>query len=398
MGDIRALTIANLPTLTNRSAVSLLYREHPEYFVNVATAENYYTAYVANHRDFRQHGTAGYGMANTRLGKLQLQGGLRWELTESESREFDPLTAAQVALKYPISATTRRATTVEGMHYQFFSQPRTSREGDYANFFPSASLKYSVRPNLQAQVGYSYAISRPPVDALAGVWSINDQALLITAPNPNLKPEKSDNYVARLAYYFEPVGSFTFLVQQTEISDQRVTVRGKAADFGFENDPDYATYEFQSLTNNNTLYRYRSLELAYNQNLSFLPSFLRTTNVNVSYTRNYANQYFPGVTPHKVSGAMGWSIRGLSLRAGAVWQDDTPFTTVFGRYQRHNLKLDLSGGYKLSARTSLFFQGRNLLNDPHLLYEGDPTRNIPAALYRYGNYGVSWSLGVRGNF
>jgi outer membrane receptor protein involved in Fe transport len=323
---------------------------------------------------------------------------LRWELTESESREFDPLTAAQVALRYPISATTRRATTVEGMQYQFFSQPRTSREGDYANFFPSASLKYSVRPNLQAQVGYSYAISRPPVDALAGVWSINDQALLITAPNPNLKPEKSDNYVARVAYYFEPVGSFTVLVQQTEISDQRVTVRGKAADFGFENDPDYATYEFQSLTNNNTLYRYRSLELAYNQNLSFLPSFLRTTTVNVSYTRNYANQYFPGVTPHKVSGAMGWSIRGLSLRAGAVWQDDTPFTTVFGRYQRHNLKLDLSGGYKLSARTSLFFQGRNLLNDPHLLYEGDPTRNIPAALYRYGNYGVSWSLGVRGNF
>ena len=284
------------------------------------------------------------------------------------------------------------------MQYQFFSQPRTSREGDYANFFPSASLKYSVRPNLQAQVGYSYAISRPPVDALAGVWSINDQALLITAPNPNLKPEKSDNYVARVAYYFEPVGSFTVLVQQTEISDQRVTVRGKAADFGFENDPDYATYEFQSLTNNNTLYRYRSLELAYNQNLSFLPSFLRTTTVNVSYTRNYANQYFPGVTPHKVSGAVGWSIRGLSLRAGAVWQDDTPFTTVFGRYQRHNLKLDLSGGYKLSARTSLFFQGRNILNDPHLLYEGDPTRNIPAALYRYGNYGVSWSLGVRGNF
>ena len=399
MGDIRALTIANLPPLTDRSAVSLVYREHPEYFSNVATAENYYTAYVANHRDFRQHVTAGYGMANTRLGQLQAQGGVRWELTESESREFDPLTAAQVlAAGYPISTTTRRATTVPGMNYQFFSQPRTSRTGDYANFFPSASLKYSFRPNLQAQVGYSYAISRPPVDALAGVWSINDQALLITAPNPNLKPEKSDNYVARLAYYFEPVGSFTFLVQQTEITDQRVTVRGKASDFGFENDPDYATYEFQSLTNNNTLYRYRSAELAYSQNLSFLPGLLRTTNVNLSYTRNYANQYFPGVTPHKVSGAIAWSYARLSLRTGAVWQDDTPFTTLFGRYQRHNLKLDVSGGYKLTTRTSLFFQGRNILNDPNLLYEGDPTRNIPAALYRFGNYGVSWTIGVKGNF
>ena len=399
MGDIRALTIANLPPLTNRSAVSLLYRERPEYFTNVATAENYYTAYVANKRDFRQHVTAGYGMANTRVGKLSLQGGLRWELTESESREFDPLTAAQVqAAGYAISATTRRATTVPGMQYQYFSQPRTTRAGDYANLFPSFSAKYLVRPNLQAQLGYSYAISRPPVDALAGVWSINDQALVITAPNPNLKPEKSDNYVARLAYYFEPVGSLTFLVQQTEISDQRITVRGKAEDFGFESDPEYATYDFQSVTNNNTLYRYRSAELGYNQNLSFLPGLFRTANINLSYTRNYANQYFPGVTPHKVSGALGWSYRRLSLRLGAVWQDDTPFTTVFGRYQRHNIKVDLSGGLRLNQNVSLFFQGRNIFNDPNLLYEGDPTRNIPAALYRYGNYGVSWSIGVKGNF
>jgi outer membrane receptor protein involved in Fe transport len=140
------------------------------------------------------------------------------------------------------------------------------------------------------------------------------------------------------------------------------------------------------------------MELSYNQNLSFLPGLLRSTNVNVSYTRNYANQYFPGVTPHKVSGAVGWSYRRLSLRLGAVWQDDTPFTTVFGRYQRHNIKVDLSGGLRLNQNVSLFFQGRNIFNDPTLLYEGDPTRNIPAALYRYGNFGVSWSIGVRGNF
>ena len=399
MGLIRALTIANLPTLTNRSALSLVYREHPEYFVNTATAENYYTAYVANHRDFRQRVSAAYGMGNTRLGRLQLQAGWRWERTESDAREFDPLTLAQVAAAgYPTSATTRRATTVPGMQYQFFSRPRVSRDGSYDDFFPSIGGKYSIRPNLQAQVGFSRAISRPPVDALAGVWSINDLALLITAPNPNLKPERSDNYVARLAYYFEPVGSFTFLVQQLEITNQRVTIRGKAQDFGFENDPEYANYEYQSLTNSDSLYRYRSMELGYNQQLSFLPGPLRSTSVNLSYTRNYANLYFPGVSPHKATASIGWSYSRLSLRLGGVWQDDTPYTTLFGRYQRHNIKLDLSGGYKTSARTSLFFQGRNILNDPTVLYEGDPIRNIPAALYRYGNFGVSWTIGVRGNF
>jgi TonB-dependent receptor len=398
MGSIRALNIANLPTIANRSAISLLYRQHPEYFTNIATAENYYTAFVANHRDFRQHVPAAYGMGNVRLGRLQLQGGLRWERTESEAREFDPLTAAETAAAgYPVSATTRRATTIDGMRYQFFSRPRVNRGGAYDNFFPSLGAKYSLRPNLHAQAGFSRAISRPPIDSLAGVWNINDLAMLITAPNPNLLPEDSDNYVARLAYYFEPVGSLTVLVQQTEITNQRVTVRGRAEDFGFT-DPEYQNYEFQSVLNNNLLYRYRSFELGYNQQLSFLPGVLRNTNVNLSYTRNYANQYFPGVMPHKATASIAWSYRRVSVRVGGVWQDDTPFTTVWGRYQPANLKVDLSGGVRLTARTSVFLSGRNIFNDPTLLYEGDPTRNIPAALYRYGNFGVSWSLGVRGNF
>ena len=39
-----------------------------------------------------------------------------------------------------------------------------------------------------------------------------------------------------------------------------------------------------------------------------------------------------------------------------------------------------------------------MLNDPNLLYEGDPLRGQPAVLYRYGNFGVSWVAGVKGNF
>jgi outer membrane receptor protein involved in Fe transport len=284
------------------------------------------------------------------------------------------------------------------MQYQYFSKPRVERDGVYDDFFPSLGTKFSIRPNLQAQLGYSHAISRPPIDAISGVWNINDLAMVITAPNPNLKPETSDNYVGRIAYYFEPVGSFTFLLQQTEITDQRITVRGDAADFGFPDDPEYEGYEYQSLTNNDLLYRYRSMEFGYNQQLTFLPGVLRGTNVNLSYTRNYANQYFPGVSPHKATASIGWSYQRYSFRIGGVWQDDTPYTTVWGRYQRHNIKVDVSGGVKLSGRLSLFFSARNIFNDPTLLFEGDPNRNIPAALYRYGNFGVGWSIGMRGNF
>jgi outer membrane receptor protein involved in Fe transport len=221
---------------------------------------------------------------------------------------------------------------------------------------------------------------------------------VVTAPNPQLKPEISDNYVARLAYYFEPSGSFTLLVQQTEITDQRIADRISAEEFGYGDDPEFAGYEFQSWRNRAELYRYRNFEVGYNQHLSFLPGFLRGTNVNLSYSRSYANQYFPGVTPHRITGNLTMTFGRLSLRTGAIWADDTPFTTTFGRFQRHNIKVDLSGNFRLTQRVSFFFSGRNIFNDPQLLMEGDPLQGAPAALYRYGNYGVSWIAGVRGNF
>jgi TonB-dependent receptor len=397
-GHEDVLTIANPPPVVNREALGALFTTHPEYFVNNATVDNYYTAIYANKRDFRQIVSAAYGMANTRIGKLQLQGGLRWERTQTDSKEFNPKTAAQVvAAGFPISATTRRATTVPGIDYQYGSNPRTTRTGIYDEFFPSASVRYLIRPNLHAQFGYSHAISRAPVNSLAGVWSIDDVNLVVTAPNTALRPEISNNYVARVAYYFEPVGSVSLLVQQNEISDLAVTRRFTADEFGSE-DPDFAGYTFVSMDNGTALYRYRSMELSYNSQLSFLPGPFKGTSLNLGYTRSYANQWRPGVLPHKVSAVLAWRYGRVNLRLGSIWQDDHPYTTVFGRYLKHNAKFDLSGGFQLTRRTSLFFQGRNILNQPQLIFEGDPTRNVAASLYRFGNYGTSWVFGLKGNF
>jgi iron complex outermembrane recepter protein len=45
---------------------------------------------------------------------------------------------------------------------------------------------------------------------------------------------------------------------------------------------------------------------------------------------------------------------------------------------------------------SLYFQGRNVFEEPHRIYER--TAGMPDALFRYENYGTNWSLGLRGNF
>ena len=100
--------------------------------------------------------SAGYGMAALRFGLMQVQGGLRWERTSTESLEWDPLPSAQVqAAGYPINAATRRATSVEGIDYQFRTQPHTTREGEYDNWFPSLSTKFNFTRNLILHLGFN---------------------------------------------------------------------------------------------------------------------------------------------------------------------------------------------------------------------------------------------------
>src|SRR5439155_18751429 len=98
---------------------------------------------------------------------------LRWEQSETVSKEWDPIPGRLMPARFPVGANGR-ATTIAGIDYQFGSRPRVKRKGEYENFFPSFSGKYSFNPILQAQFGYSHAISRPPISTLAGVWVIND--------------------------------------------------------------------------------------------------------------------------------------------------------------------------------------------------------------------------------
>ena len=75
----------------NRNTTADLFNAHLELFVNTASLENYYSAYFANPRHFRQTITAGYGQADTKLtSKLQGRVGVRMERTENAVTEFDP--------------------------------------------------------------------------------------------------------------------------------------------------------------------------------------------------------------------------------------------------------------------------------------------------------------------
>jgi TonB-dependent receptor len=375
------------------SRIGRAYLEHPEYFQLFLPVSNFFSAYVTNTRHFEEQVDAAFLMGTATLGRASFRAGLRWEQTGTDALEWDPLSNAEVrAAGFP---ATSRATTIPGIIYQFFTNPRIHRTGEYDNLFPSASFKYNFNPNFSLHAGYSSTIRRPQVAQIAGVFQLNDQTLRATVPNVNLKPETSDNLSARLAYYFEPVGLLAVSVYQNSVQDLHQSSELTAAEFG-NTDPELAAYTFVTTDNSAERVKVRGLEVEYSQSLSFLPSPFKGLTLRASYTRNYAEVVTPSMAPHGASGGLSYAWRRISASLNARWTDNVPTNSTGSNYVRHRTTLDLSSGYRLTNRYSLFASARNLTNAPYLSVQ-KPDDN-PALRSSYQVFGVTWTFGVKGVF
>ena len=288
-----------------------------------------------------------------------------------------------------------RATTIDGLKYQYFSKPKVHREGGYGNWFPSASLKYKINQNFDAQVGFSSTIRRPTFRDVSGVWDINDDAFTVRLPKPALKPETSRNFAARLAYYFEPVGLLAANVYQNNVRGLFIQNNLTAQEFGYNGELDLSNYTFITTTPSANDVTVRGMELEYSQSLSFLPAPFKGLNVRASYTRSYASIRRVNMIPHSVNAGLSYAYRKLNVYTNLNWRDNFP-NTVTGnlRFYRHRSNLDVGGGYRLSVRYSVFFSARNLFNEPYLIME-QVGANAPVVQFTEVN-GTNWTFGVKG--
>ncbi len=408
LGTTNALTVYNIngvkgmPPRADRNRIAELFYSNPEWFVQTSTPENFYNSFVRNVQDLRETVNAGYVQFDTRLTRrLTMRTGVRFEDTLVESEEFDPRTRGEVEAAGHTRWNTgqARADTFDGLYYQYFSKPKIIRENKYQNWFPSLVFKMQITPNLEWQAGFNKAISRPPVDQLTGLWQINEEAERITANNVNLLPEYSKNYQTRLAYYFSgrAPGQATISFSQNDITNLRVQRDGTAEEFGVT-DPLYAGWEFRTRFNSPEERRFRSMEVAYNQTLGFLPEKLRGTNVNVAYTRTYGNIRRNNLAQHRFTSRLGYNDGRFNGSLGMVWRDDS--TDGDTRYKRALTQFDLSLNFRLTRYATLYVQGRNIFNQPVLWYDF-PIGNLDsegAVLGRMQEYGANWVFGIKGRF
>lgn len=396
-GSITSLSNGGL-FMPNVRALGKMFTDNPGQFRQNwgSNATNFYESYVARRRRLYEQVDAGFLMGTTTWQRLTARAGLRWEGTTTEASEPDTRTPSEVrAAGFPVNASGV-ATTAEGVAYQFLSQPRLKRIGTSDNFFPSASLKYQLAQNVDAQLGFSSTIRRPPYANLAGVWIVNETLRTVTAPNAALKPETSKNFTGRIAYYSEPVGLFAVTATQRNVKNIFITDTLTAQEFGYTGDDDLKTYEFITTQNGPDTTRVRSFEIEYNQSLAFLGSLFKRLTVRGSYTRAYAAIRTPGITPRLASGGVYYTLNRLQVYANYNWADDWLRNVQTNVFRRHRSNLDLGGSWRLNQTYQLSAGVRNVLNQPWI--DLQPFPNGATAMTLHQTVGLSWTFAIKGTY
>ena len=346
--------------MPDRHALGLMLQRNPEYFVpNPADATS--ATNLFPHRHANEKIRAAYIMGNSRLGRLTLQGGLRYEDTRSKSVVFE-------------RGVERR------------------RSGRYDDYFLSGAARYRFTEDLMGIVSYSESILRSNLTNMTGVATINDDNMSGSIPNPDLLPEHGQNYSARLEYYFQSIGVIAAGVFMSDIKDlqyQRTQTPAEEIGLGDE----YPGYLFTSWGNAGK-FKVEGFELEYSQQLTFLPGAFRGLGVFANYTqiRNSDAELAYGNSPKTGSAGVSYRYRGFNIAVRGSMTSDTRISAV--AYRERRTMLGVSAGYKLSERLSLFMTGRNILNEPIV----NMRRDYSDYMVSHWHFGSNWSFGIKGVF
>ena len=428
----------------DQNALWRIYEEHPEWF-GEDTANNYVRAVTAS-RDLTERIQSAYIEATSRAGRFSFNAGMRFESTSTDvlvtrlRSDEDIADAMALATPEQIATGMFDTTTLEGRRYQYYDGERFPRRTNYNNVFLSGGFKYDFTKNLRFQLSASQSILRPDYENLAGnVAYMSAYASSIWIPNPALKPEKTSKIYAGLQWYLNPAGLLSLSAYRLDIDDlqipnMQITREQAESQVGyplryaaipsddeagggdFDNVDDLGNIEdflssvvYRSTINAKGTRTVYGVTLEYNQQLTFLPGFLKGLSVFGSVTtssmRNAEiDEEKIGRADKSANGGIRYRYGRFNVQLRATWQDDALYSItrpVSGRrwldndhvYRKARTIVDLSGGFRINKNLEAVFSVRNLTDSPSIWYS-----NIPERLHMYQVYGSTWNLAIRGTY
>lgn len=358
------------------------------------------TQRLQGERSVREEISAAYLQGQTRWRDWRALAGVRMERTEVEG-------SGNVQARV-LSTTAQRTANPISAARADFANPRAIA-GGYTDWFPSVHLTYNVRAGLQARASWSTGISRPAMGNLVPRETANNAAQTLTINNPSLKPQYTENLDLALEYYFEPVGLASVGVFRKNLRDYIVSSNAGTVGPGVNNGykGDYAGYTLVSQFNGGTA-EIEGLEIAYQQQFTFLPGPFKGLGVGASYTRlrtegnygtaaNSSTSEVANFIPETINVSVSYNYRRFSIRYMA--NRNSSYLTAFNAdpsrmlYKFARTGANLNTSYRLHRGVDLFCNFENLTDEPQRYYLYSARR-----LQRTISTGTFITFGVNGTF
>lgn len=375
--------------------------------------------YYQETRNIKEDVTAAYVQGSARIGRFNFLGGVRFERTKTNALGY---------IRSPrVSTYEERVANPDPLWAQRDFGNENQIRGNNQGWFPSLHVTYTILKNFQARVSWSNTTGRPGLRDLAPSMSYSDPSQAdmdedihgtLYVNNPYIKPQYSENWDISLEYYFKDVGQFSIGVFRKDIEDFIVT-----ADLGIigrDNNsamteilgyyPRYDEsegYRLRSTFNGGTA-KIEGIEVSYQQNLSFLPGFLKGLSVFANYTHlkttgdygrdiNSPTKKVARFVPDSGNAGITWKYRKFSASVMANRASKHLYTYATTNYYLHYKKartqVNMNLSYKLNSMLSLTCDITDAFRKPHEWYYYKENR---PEQYRVADTVITF--GVSGNF
>ncbi|MCE5179701.1 MAG: TonB-dependent receptor [Porphyromonadaceae bacterium] len=271
--------------------------------------------------------------------------------------------------------------------------PVEGENDSYFNFLPSVIAKWDITNDFKLKAAWTNTLARPKYIDLTPRRMMNFEDSEIEIGNPELVPTKSMNFDLMAEYYVNG-GVFSAGLFYKDITD--FIVEERLRDVAV----DGTTWEKYLRPLNAGDADLFGFELSAQQNLSFLPGFLRHLNVYTNYTYNYSQvknfNYegrendelsMPGTPAHTFNAALGYDTRKFSARLSynfaSDFIDELGEEAFYDRYYDKVNYLDFNMNIRVGKYVNVFANVNNILNQPLRYYQGSKDYTMQAEYYNF---------------
>ncbi len=312
---------------------------------------------------------AGYVMGQFQINKLTAVAGVRYERTEVNYRSRDVIIAPNGNLEAILP-------TVGGTNYDFV--------------LPQLNLKYAVDDLTNIRFATTLSYARPNFGEIIPAQEVNREDNEASVGNPLLKPVGALNLDLLGEKYFKNVGIISGGVFYKRLTNFIFPRRIFGGNYPLTGPPTITDIDIIQ-TQNGESANLIGIEIAYQQNLDFLPGAFSGLGVYVNYTYTNSNAKIqsrqesapvtatetiklPGQAEHVGNFSLSYNYKKfdarISFNFNGKYLEEIGGSTEEDLYIKSRVQMDFSASYAIQKKLRVFAEFLNLSNQPFQAYLG----------------------------